>query len=114
MDAPIKSSNRRAWASLVLGALSVAALPAAIAVAQYLEQIDLLHAAAGIPVAALAGLLAILLGRRARRIAWITLGRAGGARVAFAGRLLGGLGLYLATTAALAFGFYGLLQLFAS
>jgi len=114
LDAPIKSSNRRAWASLVLGALSVAALPAAIAIAQYLEQVDLLHAAAGIPVAALAGLLAILLGRRARRIARVTLGRAGGERAAFAGRLLGGLGLYLAMTAALAVGFYGLLQAFAA
>nr|MBA3364910.1 hypothetical protein [Actinomycetota bacterium] len=44
----------------------------------------------------------------------LTLGRVGGSRVAWTGRALGLLAVYLAVTAALAVGFYGLLELFAA
>ena len=69
-------------------------------------------AAASIPVAAAAGVAAMVMGARARRRSEFTLGRVGGRRAGAAGRWLGGLGIYLAVTAALAVGVYGLLTLF--
>jgi hypothetical protein len=94
---------------LLAGLLAVAALPAAIAIAQVSTRVKLTQAAAGAPVAALLGGVALLLARRARRRAERTLGRAGGENVARAGRVLGVLGLCLAASAAIAIGFYGLL-----
>ncbi len=99
---------------MVLGLLAVAAVPAAIALSEQVESVELLHAGAAAPVAAVVGLVAIALARRARQQIQLTLGRVGGARVAWTGRALGMLGLYLAVTAALAVGFYGLLELFAA
>jgi hypothetical protein len=109
LAAPTRSSNPTAAAALLAGLLAVAALPVAIALAQVSPRVKLTQAAAGAPVAALLGGVALLLARRARRRAERTLGRAGGEGVARAGRVLGVLGLCLAASAAIAIGFYGLL-----
>jgi hypothetical protein len=102
----------RAWVSVVFGLLAIACVPAAIVVAERLESVRLLDAAGAIPIAVLAGLAAFVLGTRARRRSDFTLGRVGGGTTGTVGRWLAILGLYLALTAALAVGFYGLLTLF--
>ena len=117
MSAPLLESStagRRvgraviAWLSIVFGLAGVAAVPAAIAVTERRADLELIYAAAGIPVAFLLGLVAILLARRARRRSRLTVsGR--GARPARVGNALGLLALLLAGTAALAVGWYALL-----
>ena len=61
---------------------------------------------------ALLGLLALLMSRRAQLRIERTLGRAGGAGLARAGKLLGLLSLCIGLTAGLALGFYALLNYF--
>jgi hypothetical protein len=96
--------------SALVGALAVLALPAAVVVSRLSERFELLDAAFAIPVAAVLGILAIVLARRGRAQVR-SLRRAGGAQVA-AGRALGLLGLCLAITAAIAVGFYAFLVAF--
>jgi hypothetical protein len=93
----------------VAGLLAVAALPAGVALAQVSDRVKLLQAAAGVPVAALLGLVAVVLARRAVRRSDRTLGRAGGAGAAKAGRVLGVLGLCIAASGAIAIAFYEVL-----
>jgi hypothetical protein len=88
---------------------AVVALPAAVALAQVSARVKLTQSAVGAPVAAVFGLAALLLARRALRRSERTLGRAGGEGVARAGRVLGVIGLCLAASGAIAIGFYGLL-----
>jgi hypothetical protein len=107
-------ANPWARASVAVGLLAIAAIPAGIVLAREVSRVSLLDAGGAVPVAALLGGYAILLGRRARRQVERTIGRVGEARLASAGRVLGLLGLCLAFTAALALGFFGLLTLFAS
>jgi len=104
--------NLRAWASVAVGLFAVACVPAAIVLAERLQGVRLLDAAGAIPIAVVAGLSAFALGTRARRRSEFTLGRVGGGTLGALGRWLGILGLYVALTAALAVGFYGLLTLF--
>jgi hypothetical protein len=104
--------NLRAWAAVLVGLFSIAAVPAAILVAMRSESIELLDAAAAIPLALIAGVAAIVLGTRAARRSGFTLGRVGGATTGRVGRWLGIVGLYLGLTAGLAVGFYGVLTLF--
>jgi drug/metabolite transporter (DMT)-like permease len=104
-----KSRNGPARASVLVGLVGVAALPAAVAVAELGERIDLFQAAVSVPVAFLLGLLAIWLGRRGRRRFERTVGRVGGAGVARLGRWLGLLAVCLALAGATAVGFYELL-----
>ncbi len=89
-----------ARASVVVGFLSVAVLPVAIAVTNRSNRYDLLHAAFAIPLAAALGALAVALARRARSRLAPTLGHAKGTRTARVGRFLGLLGFLLALTAA--------------
>jgi hypothetical protein len=103
--------NWRAWLSVVLGAVAAAAVPVAIALAEQLGSVDLRDGLPAIPFAAVFGLAAWVLGTRARRRSEFTLGRLGGRAAGTAGRWLGILGVYLAVTAALAIGVYGLLTL---
>lgn len=98
---------------MLVGLLAVAVLPAAIAATRWSERYELLHAAAAIPVAALLGVLAILLARRARSRLAPTLGHASGTRTARVGRVLGLLGFLLALTAAGSVGVYAVLSLVA-
>ena len=113
MDVPTRSNRTRNWrafGAVLLGVLSVAAVPAGIAFARYTEDVELIDAGWSIAPAALFGVLALWLSRRARRRIERTIGRVGGARVAALGRLLGGLGLYLAAAAGLSIGVYYLLE----
>jgi hypothetical protein len=86
--------------SVLFGLFSVATMPAAIVATRWSERYDLLHAAVAIPVAALLGIVAIRLARRARSRLAPTLGHPRGTRTARLGRLLGLLGFLLALTAA--------------
>ena len=90
------------------GLAAVLALPAAIALAQ-VSRVRLLQASAAIPVAAILGVVALWLARRAVRRVHLTLGRSGGGVTARAGRFLGVLGLCLAASATISFAFYELL-----
>lgn len=105
--------NPRAGWSVVCGLLSVAAIPAGIALSRQTQAVTLVNSSGSIALAVLLGLCAIVLARRARDRIEITLGRAGGREAARAGRALGILGLLVGLTAGLALGFYGLLVLFA-
>ena len=119
MAVPTKSNNGgpprpgSARASVLLGVLSVALLPAAIAATRWSREYELVHAAVAIPLALLLGVLAVMLARRARTRLGPTLGRPKGARTARLGRLLGILGLLLALTASGSVGIYALLSLVA-
>jgi len=95
-----------------LGLFAAAAIPLGIVLAEELDSVELGDAIPAIPLAAVAGAAAFVMGTRARRRSEFTLGRVGGSRTGSIGRWLGGLGVYLAVTAALAIGFYGLLTLF--
>ncbi len=108
------AGNARAAWSVVCGLLSIAVVPAGILLARETEEVTLVNSGGSIAVAALLGFSAVVLARRARERLLITLGRAGGELAAKAGRLLGVLGIFVAVTAGLALGFYGLLTLFAS
>ena len=96
--------------SVLLGLLSLATLPAAVLVASESDDLTLVEAGVAVPVAAVFALLGLWLARRARRRADRTVDRVGGRRAARVGKLLGGLGLYVAATAALALGVYALLS----
>jgi uncharacterized membrane protein len=99
-----------ARASLLVGLLATATMPAAILATRWSDAYDLLHAAAAIPLAALLGLLAVLLARRARSKLAPTLGHPRGSRTARVGRLLGLLGFLLALTAAGSLAVYEVLK----
>lgn len=121
MAAPIESSNgtrprrnRAARASLFFGVLGAAAIPAAIAVTEWHEELELAQAGFAVPAGFLLSALAIWLARRARRALERTLGRIGGRRTARAGRILGWLGVYIALTAAVALGVYAYLEYLAA
>ncbi len=88
-------------------------LPAAIAATRWLEEYELLHAAFAIPLAAVLGVLAILLARKARSRLAPTLGHPTGTRTARLGRLLGIAALLLATMAAGSVAVYAVLSLVA-
>lgn len=105
-------ANGRARASVLVGLLAVAAIPAGIALAAYSSRVDLTYAAAAIPIAIGLGSVAVALARAARRHSQISLGRVGGGVSARVGWTLGMLGLYLAAMALLAVAFFGLLLLF--
>jgi hypothetical protein len=88
-------------------------MPGGVVLARESQRVTLRLATISIAVAFLLGWFAIILARRARERIDLTLGRAGGRGTARAGRVLGVIGVLLATTAALAVGFWGLLTLFA-
>ena len=93
--------------------LALAVMPGAVVLARETDRVTLVEATASIPVAFLLGWSAVVLARRARERIQITLGRAGGEGAARIGRVLGVVAMLLATTAALAVAFWGLLTLFA-
>jgi hypothetical protein len=96
-----KPRNRAAGLSLVLGLVGVAAIPVGILVTDVRNDLRLLHAGVAVPVAAAFGIAAVLVSRKARRRLERTLGRAGGAGAAQAGRILGWLAIYLALIGAI-------------
>jgi hypothetical protein len=100
-------------ASVVVGLLAVLAIPAGVVLQYYSATVTLIESSASAGPAIIFGLAAIFLSRRGREAYARTIGRAGGARAARAGKLLGALGLCIGITAGLAVGFYGLLTVFA-
>jgi len=101
-----RPSNRAAPFALLFGVLAVAAIPVGILITDYRNDLRLIHAGWSVPLAAIFGVVAIRLARRARRRLERTVGRAGGAVPARLGRILGWLGLYSALIGAIALGFY--------
>jgi hypothetical protein len=89
--------------------ISAAALPVAITIARELRRVELLDAGYAIPVAAVFGLVAVLLARSARRRIERTIGRVGGDRPAAVGRALGILGLCTAVSGTIAVALYEVL-----
>jgi hypothetical protein len=100
-----------ARASVLVGLLAVATMPAAIAATRWSREYELLHAGFAIPVGAALGLLAIALARRARSRLAPTLGHPRGTRTARLGRFLGLLGLLLALTGAGSLAVYWILSI---
>jgi hypothetical protein len=100
--------NRAAPVSVLLGLLSLTAIPVAAAITSSRDDLRLVHAGFSVPVAAALAISAILLSRRARRRLERTLGRAGGAKTARAGQILGWLAFYVAVIASISLGVYAL------
>ena len=92
----------------MLALLGLAAIPAAAAVTEERGDLRLIHAGFAVPLAAVLAIAAIRLARRARRRLERTLGRAGGARTARVGQVLGWLALYLALTASISVAVYAI------
>jgi hypothetical protein len=90
--------------------LSLAALPAAIVATRWSKGYALLDAAAGIPVAIVLGILAILLARRARERGRQSVAGVDAARPARIGRALGVAGLLVGITGAMAIGVFLILS----
>ena len=112
MAVPTRSNSARNWraaAAVLLGLLSVACLPAGVALAHY-SDVDLIQAGYAVAPAFLFGVGAVLLARAARRRSERTIGRVGGRRTARTGRLLGILGIYLALAGALSLAVYEILD----
>jgi hypothetical protein len=95
---------------VLVGLIGLATLPAAVLFAERSDDVTLVQAGIAVPVAALLSIVALWLARRGRRRSDRTLDRVGGRGAARVGKLLGGLGLYVAATAALALGVYALLS----
>jgi hypothetical protein len=104
-----RASNGRARASVLVGLVGAAAVPAAVAAAEVWHWMPLIDAAAAIPVAFVLGVAALVLAQRARRRVSVTIGRVGGARLALAGKALGLLAIALASAGVIAVGFDELL-----
>ena len=92
--------------------MGLAIPPIAFIAARKLDEVSLVQATTATCVSAVLGLAAVLLARRGFRNIERTLGRIGGEGTARVGRLLGTISLILGLTAALALGFYGLLNFF--
>ena len=110
--AVVGAARARSWVALFLGVVGIAVLPAAIEAARRSKTIVLLDAAYAIPVAFVLGLVAVIMGRRAKHnLRWFRL-REGGTAVASAAVIVGMLAICLAVTAALSIGFYELILLY--
>jgi membrane protein implicated in regulation of membrane protease activity len=96
--------------SVLVGLAAVATIPAAVVAAEFYAVVTLLESSVSIAPAAVLSILAILLGRRARRTVERTLGRARGGGLARLGRILGWLGVYLVVTASISVATYYVLR----
>ena len=94
---------------MLLGLLSLATVPAAIAATRWSRAYELLDAGFAIPVALLLGILAVALARRARKRHALALETPPGAGSARVGRVLGLAGFLLGVTAAMAVAVYHVL-----
>ena len=95
--------------AILLGLVSIACLPAGVAIAHY-SDVDLIQAGYAVAPAFVVGLAALFVARAARRRSERTIGRVGGARAARIGRVLGVLGVYLALAGALSLAVYEILD----
>lgn len=96
------------WAA-VLGALSVATLPVAVAATRFSSAYDLLHAGFAIPVGLALGWAAVVQARRSRGRAEASLASTDGRVTTSVGRILGILGICMASSATIAVAVYGVL-----
>jgi hypothetical protein len=104
------TSSSRAIVAVLLGLLSIAAIPCGVLVAQYSASIGLLQGLyVGVPVAIVLGLLAVLVARGARLHAARSVfgGRRGLARFA---QILAWTGLWIGVTGGVALAVYGALR----
>ena len=97
--------------SVFVGLLAAATMPAAIVATRWSRDYELMDAGFAIPLAALLGLLAVALARRARSRLAPTLGHPRGTRTARLGRFLGLLGFLLALTGAGSLAVYWILSI---
>ena len=104
--------NHAARGSVLLALLGLLLPIVAFAAARQTDQVTLLQATGAACGAVGLGLLAIMLARRARRNIERSIGRMGGEATARVGRLLGFLALCVGLIAAVALGFYELLNVF--
>jgi hypothetical protein len=105
----MSSSKVPARIAILLGVVALLAIPAA-GLAAWRTKVTLLHSLyEAVPVAIAAGLLAVLVARRARLRLDRSVRRAG-ERVVRVSRWLAWSGLYVAVTGALALVFYGVLR----
>jgi hypothetical protein len=103
---PYSSSKARARTAVVLGLAAVLTMPAAVIVARQSPRVALMDAAWGIPVAFVLSILALGMGRRAKRnLQWLRVDERGSG-VASTGIVLGVLALALALMCALSVGVY--------
>jgi hypothetical protein len=103
-----RPGNREAVFSLILGLLSVLAIPIAIVVTDQHEDLRLLYAGVAVPVAFVLGVVGIRLAKRARMRLERTLGRAGGVVPARLGRVFSWIGVYFALIGAISLGVYAI------
>jgi len=94
---------------MLFGVVAVLAVPVGVLLSKRLAGVTLVEAGWAVPVAAAAGVAALLFARGATGRIRSTLERAGGAGRARAGRLLGAAGICIALSGAIAVGFYELL-----
>ncbi len=92
--------------------MGLAIPPLGFLAARKLDQVSLVQATGATCASAVLGAGAILLARRALRNIERSIGRIGGEGTARVGRLLGAISLFAGLTAALALGFYALLNFF--
>lgn len=109
-DSEDRPRNPSAGLSVLFGLLAVATLPAAVVAAERYDVATLLESSVAIAPAFVLGLVAVLLGRRARKAVERTLGRVKGHKLAATGRFLGYLALYMAVTASISVGTYYVLR----
>jgi hypothetical protein len=95
---------------VLVGLVALATLPVAIFAAERLDTLTLLRSSVAIIPAFALALLAIYLGRRARRTIERTLGRVRGYKLALVGRIFGYMALYLALTASISVATYYVLR----
>jgi hypothetical protein len=104
--------NDAARASVACALLGLLIPVAGYVAARQLKDVTIVQGTEATCGSGLLGLVALLLARKAQLRIERTLGRAGGAGLARAGRLLGLLSLCIGVTAGLALGFYGVLNYF--
>ena len=107
-----RARNDAARGSVLLALVGLAIPPAGFVAAGQLARVTLLQATGATCASAVLGAAAIMLARRALRNIERSIGRIGGERTARVGRLLGAISLFAGLTAALALGFYALLNFF--
>lgn len=99
----------KAVRAAILGVLSAATLPVAVAATRFSGAYDLLHAGVAIPIGFGLGWAAVVQARAVRGRAEATLTPTEGRSAASVGRLLGILGICMASSASIALAVYAVL-----
>ena len=103
--------NRRAVWAFVLAVLALAVLLGTAYAARASSHVGLYESIAAVPFGFLLSYAAVTQSRRARFEDQASLGRRGGSGLATVARILGGIGLLISVTAALALGVFAVLTL---